>query len=152
MTYKKVSDGEYKVTGSLAVWLEELKIAFEQITETLSGDKQAQWGTFLLLVSMSMGTKAKLKWEKGWLSRRKAKKMEYLLAAIKENKIPSIDVFDYLSENISLEELHEMKSDVVSNVSKALHANAKNSRPSDQITKESLGPSTNKDSLKLVTL
>jgi hypothetical protein len=127
MPHKSSGDGKYKASGPLALWLFDFQESFENISKPELYDRDKLWDAFLILTALSMGMKAKLRWEKGWFSRSKARRMETLLRRFKDNEISYLDVFDYMAENLSIEAMRLMKEDVVPNVSEILFAEARES-------------------------
>ena len=151
MPYEQVGENKYSLTGAVSFWAEEIKELFGHVTADLAGDKQAQWSAFTTLMALSMGRKAKLKWEKGWFSKRKAKAVGHLLAKLEEDEVSTIVVFDFLAENMLLEEMRAMKADVAKQVGKFLRDNADRFLPPELRTATASAPASNTDGMKLVT-
>ncbi len=119
MPFRKFDDGTFKASGSLAVWLYDLQESFQTFDiELYDGDKI--WDAFLIVMALSMGTKAQLKWEKGWFSRSKARKMESLLNRFKDNEISYLEVLDYMAENLSIEAMRLIKKETLPNITEIL--------------------------------
>ena len=134
MPFRKFDDGTFKASGSLALWFYDLQESFKTFDlEQYDSDKI--WDAFLIVMAMSMGTKARLKWEKGWFSRSKARKIESLLNKFKENEISYLEVFDYMAENLSIEALRLIKKETLPSVSEILFSN-KNESNSDTDTSD----------------
>ena len=119
MPFRKFDDGTFKASGSLALWLYDLRESF-QTFDIEQYDSDKIWDAFLMVMALSMGMKAKLKWEQGWFSRSKARKMESLVNRFKDNEISYLEVFDYMAENLSIEAMRLIKQETLASVREIL--------------------------------